>query len=269
MFDALKREWKHVRPPAVAGAFYPGDRAVLRSQIAGYLRQATSVGAIPKAMIVPHAGYQYSGPVAASGYALLEPVRRRIARVVLLGPSHRVPFYGLATTAAEAFATPLGAIPIDRAVVAQVLEWPQVRVLDEAHRHEHSLEVHLPFLQMTLDDFSLVPFSVGQANADEVAEVLDALWDGDETLLVVSSDLSHYHPYADARAIDSETSHLIEQCQWQQLSGERACGYCAIRGLLKIAERRGLQVKTVDLRNSGDTTGSKDQVVGYGCYVFY
>jgi hypothetical protein len=268
MFDALKRsEWKRVRPPAVAGAFYPGDPRLLRSQIAGYLREANRVGPTPKVLIVPHAGYQYSGPVAASGYALLEPVRHQIGRVVLLGPSHRMPFYGLASTSAEAFATPLGAIPIDQLAVEQALDWPQVRILDEAHRYEHSLEVQLPFLQMTLDDFSLVPFAVGQANADEVAEVLDALWGGHETLIVVSSDLSHYHPYAAARAIDGETSHLIEQCQWAQLSGERACGYCGIRGVLKLAKRRGLRVKTVDLRNSGDTAGSKDQVVGYGSYV--
>jgi AmmeMemoRadiSam system protein B len=270
MFDALRRtEWKRVRPPAVAGAFYPGDPVVLRSQIAGYLRQANCVGPIPQALIVPHAGYQYSGPVAASGYALLGPVRHRITRVVLLGPSHRVPFYGLASTSAEAFATPLGAIPIDRAAIEQSLEWPQVRVLDHAHQYEHSLEVHLPFLQVTLDEFSLVPFAVGQANASEVAQVIDALWNGDDTLLVVSSDLSHYHSYATARAIDSETSHLIEHREWEQLSGERACGYCGIRGLLKIAERRGLQVKMVDLRNSGDTSGTKDQVVGYGSYVVY
>jgi AmmeMemoRadiSam system protein B len=268
MFDALKRtEQKRLRTPAVAGAFYPSHAQVLRSQIARFLREANRAGPVPKALVVPHAGYQYSGPVAASGYALLEPVRHRIARVVLLGPSHRMRFYGLATTSAEAFATPLGAIPIDQAAVKQALEWPQVQVLDEAHQYEHSLEVQLPFLQMTLDDFSLAPFAVGHANAREVAEVIDALWNGDETLIVVSSDLSHYQPYAVARAIDSETSHLIEQCQWQQLSGERACGYCGICGLLKVAEARGLHVKTVDLRNSGDTSGTKDQVVGYGSYV--
>ncbi len=259
---------KQVRPPAVAGAFYPQDPAALRRELARFLREANSVGPLPRALIVPHAGYQYSGLVAASGYALLKPIRQTIERVVLVGPSHRVPFYGLATTAADAFLTPLGPIPIDRHGVEAAREWPQVQVLDDAHRHEHSLEVQLPFLQVTLDDFSLLPFVVGQANASEVADVLDTLWH-DDTLVVVSSDLSHFHDYWSARAMDSETSNLIERCAWQQLSGERACGFCGVRGLLKLAQKRRLRVKTVDLRNSGDTYGEKDQVVGYGSYVVF
>jgi AmmeMemoRadiSam system protein B len=260
---------KHVRPPAVAGTFYPADPAVLRHEIAGFLREARGEGPIPKALIVPHAGYQYSAPVAASGYALLKPIRCRIQRVVLLGPSHRLAFDGLATSGAEAFATPLGTVPIDRIAVDTALDWPQVHLLDQAHRQEHSLEVHLPFLQMTLDRFSLVPFAVGQATASEVADVVDNLWGSDETLIVVSSDLSHYHDYRTARTIDRQTSKLIEGRRWQQLTGDRACGFGGICGLLKVAEQRGLGVKTVDLRNSGDTSGSKDQVVGYGSYVVY
>lgn len=260
---------KTVRPPAVAGSFYPLDPAALRYEIAGFLRKANRVGPVPQALIAPHAGYQYSGPVAASGYALLKQFRRRIERVVLLGPSHRVPFYGLATTSFDAFATPLGAVPVDRKAIGSALTWPQVQVLDQAHEHEHSLEVHLPFLQMTLGHYLLVPLAVGEADASEVADVIDALWDADETLIVVSSDLSHYHDYWAARAVDSETSNLIESQRWQQLTGERACGYCAIRGLLMVAQKRGLRVKTVDLRNSGDTSGIKDQVVGYGSYVVY
>jgi len=258
-----------VRPAAAAGTFYPADGAVLRRVVTGFLREANRIGPTPKALIAPHAGYPYSGPVAASGYALLKPARDRIQRVVLVGPSHRLPFHGLAAPSVEAFATPLGVVPIDRAGVQKSLEWSQVQVLDEAHRHEHSLEVQLPFLQLTLDQFAIVPLAVGEAYASEVADVINSLWGSEETLVVVSSDLSHYHDYWTARAIDSETSNLIENGQWQQLSGQRACGYGGIRGLLKVALKRRLRIKTVDLRNSGDTSGNKEQVVGYGSYVIY
>lgn len=262
-------ESKRFRAPAVAGGFYPDNPKVLRRQIGGFLRAASGVGPPPKALIVPHAGYQYSGPVAASGYSLLEPIRHRITRVVLLGPSHHMLFYGLATTEADAFATPLGMIPIDRGGIEVALALPRVQVLDQAHQREHSLEVQLPFLQMTLDDFSLIPFAVGEAEAGDVANVVDALWGGDETLIVVSSDLSHFRDYSTAQAIDRETSDLIEHCQWQQLNGERACGFCCICGLLKIVEQRKLRVETIDLRNSGDTSGTRAQVVGYGSYVVH
>ncbi len=188
---------------------------------------------------------------------------------MLLGPSHRVPFYGLAVSGDDEFATPLGMVPIDAKSVSMALKLPQVHLLDEAHRREHSLEVQLPFLQMTLGDFSLLPLAVGKANASEVGEVLELLWDEADTLIVVSSDLSHYHDYSTARGIDSETSHLIERCQWERLGGDRACGYAGIRGLLKVAQQRGLQVRTIDLRNSGDTAGPRDRVVGYGSFVVY
>jgi hypothetical protein len=257
---------QRVRPPAAAGLFYPANPVVLRKTIARLLQKAKQAGPIPKALIGPHAGYPYSGAVAASGYALLEPIRHRIGRVVLLGPSHRVPFRGLAVSHADAFATPLGVVRVDRAVNETLLAWPQVQILDEAHRQEHSLEVHLPMLQMSLDNFSLVPIVVGLASTKEVAEVIGSLWD-DESLLVVSSDLSHYHDWHTARAIDGQTSRFIERRQWQPLNGERACGFRGIRGLLKFAEEQNLQVKTIDLRNSGDTQGGKDRVVGYGCYV--
>lgn len=260
---------KHVRRAAVAGTFYPADPAVLRHAIAGFLREADGAGPFPKALIAPHAGYPYSGPVAASGYVLLKPLRSRIERVVLLGPSHYVPFRGLAASGDDEFATPLGTVPLDSKAVETALALPWVRVFDEAHRREHSLEVQLPFLQMILGKFALAPFAVGQTTPDEVAELLEDLWGGDETVIVVSSDLSHYHDYWEARRIDSETSHMIERCHGEQLSGERACGYCGIRGLLKVAKSRGLHVKTVDLRNSGDTAGSKEQVVGYGSFVAY
>jgi len=257
------------RIPAVADIFYPAEPKVLRNEIGRMLAEASGVGPIPKALIVPHAAYRYSGPVAASAYALLKPVRSGIERVVLLGPSHRVAFEGLATSTADRFATPLGDIPIDRSAVHLSLKLPEVCLLDVAHQYEHSLEVQLPFLQVSLECFSLVPFSVGQTHADEVAELLDELWGGDETLIVISSDLSHYHDYCKAQLIDRETTKIIEQFHWHKLDSHRACGFDGIRGLLQVARKRGLQVNTVDVRNSGDTFGAKDQVVGYGSYVIY
>lgn len=265
----LKTAVKPIREPAVAGTFYPAERSVLRATVAGYLRQADEAGPLPKALIVPHAGYPYSGSVAASGYILARPIRDRVERVVLVGPSHHVPFYGLAASSSDGFATPLGTISLDRKMIGISHKFPQVHVLDQAHRREHSLEVQLSFLQMVLREFSLLPFAVGRATVDEVAEVLDYLWDDQATLIVVSSDLSHYHHYWTARSIDSETSQMIERCQSEQLNAARACGYCGIRGLLKVSKARGLKVKTVDLRNSGDTIGTKDRVVGYGSFVVY
>ncbi len=260
---------KTVRLPAVAGTFYPDDPAELRSMVTDFLSQAARRGPVPRALISPHAGYIYSGPVAASGYALLMPARDQIERVVLLGPAHRVPFYGLAATGADEFATPLGKVPIDRAAVNAALRLPQVEIRDDAHQPEHSLEVQLPFLQTVLDDFSLVPFVIGQARPEEVAQLLELLWTNERTLVVVSSDLSHYHDYWTARTIDQETSAMIESLDWSRLSGERACGYLGIAGLLQVARSRGLRVETIDLRNSGDTAGPKDQVVGYGSYAIF
>lgn len=260
------------RQPAVAGSFYPGVRDQLEREVTGYLAEAAERFppplSPPKAIVAPHAGYVYSGSVAASAYVGLRDVRDRIRRVVLLGPSHRVAFRGLATTSAVAFETPLGPVPIDRDACEEALGFPQVQVMDEAHALEHSLEVHLPFLQVLLEDFELVPFSVGDAVAEDVAAVLEALWGGDETLIVVSSDLSHYYDYATARRLDSATTRAIEALDPDGLDSESACGRVPVRGLLVTAKRLGLEVETVDVRNSGDTAGSRDQVVGYGSWVF-
>lgn len=258
------------RRPAVAGAFYPADPAELDQIVRGYLDQAAAqvTGPAPKALIAPHAGYIYSGPIAASAYARLAPIRSSVERVVLLGPSHVVPLVGLAASSADSFLTPLGSVPMDRDALERVLRMPQVQLLDEAHAHEHSLEVHLPFLQRTLDDFSLVPLVVGDAAPQEVAEVLDELWGGSETLIVISSDLSHYHDYETARRLDEATSRAIEALDPEELHSESACGRFPVRGLLLAARRHGLEAETVDLRNSGDTAGPRDGVVGYGSYVF-
>lgn len=260
-------EMPSVRPPAVAGTFYPADRRQLKAMIQGFLQNSDGSGPMPKAIIAPHAGYIYSGPVAASVYRRLQPGRSTLTRVVLIGPSHRVGFRGLAVSSADSFATPLGEIPLDRDEIERILSLPFVQVLDKAHALEHSLEVHLPFLQEALDRFSLIPIVVGDAEPAEVAEVIDLLWDGDETVIVISSDLSHYHDYATARRMDRATSDAIEALQPERIGFHDACGRLPVGGLLLETRKRGLHAETIDLRNSGDTAGSKDSVVGYGAYV--
>ena len=258
-----------VRPPAVAGRFYPGHSTELRRTIESFLnRVQPDETAAPKAVIAPHAGYDYSGPIAASAHARFASARNVITRVVLIGPSHYVSFDGLAASGAEGFATPLGLVPVDTDAVRQLCSLPQVTVLDEAHAREHSLEVHLPFLQVVLNDFKIVPLVVGEATDQEVAGVIDALWNGPETRFVISSDLSHYHDYTKARELDSFTSRAIEQLRPQDIGEEHACGRIPIRGLLHVARQHGLRARTVDLRNSGDTAGPRSQVVGYGAFVF-
>jgi AmmeMemoRadiSam system protein B len=221
----------------------------------------------PKALIAPHAGYIYSGPIAASAYRLLQ--QGRIQRVVCIAPSHRYPFQGLATSSADAFRSPLGDVPVDRSAVEHLLELPQVRVIDEAFAGEHALEVQLPFLQRTLDHFDLVPLLAGDVTAPEVASVFERLWGGEETLFVISSDLSHYHGYEDARRRDAATSQAIETLHPERIGYEDACGRAGVSGMLLAAKAHGLEVETLDLRNSGDTAGDRDRVVGYGAYVFH
>jgi AmmeMemoRadiSam system protein B len=209
----------------------------------------------------------YSGPIAATAYGTLAPWRAAVHRVILLGPSHHVALRGLATSSAEYFLTPLGPVPVDAGAVLALQELPFVRCRDDAHAAEHSLEVHLPFLQVALDRFRIAPLVVGDATAVEVAEALDNVWDGDETLIVVSTDLSHYLPYERARAIDAETGESIRRLDIRAIDGSRACGYRALNGLLTAAAQRGLAVTSLDQRNSGDIAGARDRVVGYGAYA--
>jgi AmmeMemoRadiSam system protein B len=257
-----------IREPAVAGSFYPHDKRELRDMLSGFLDAADSDHSQPRAIIVPHAGYIYSGPVAASAYAQLAAEKDQVRRVVLLGPSHRVPLRGLAASSADAFRTPLGDIPLDRQAIEHLLQLPQVAEYDEAHRLEHSLEVQLPFLQEVLGDFCLVPLVVGDATAQDVEEVLEAFWDDPATVFVISSDLSHYHDYQTARQLDARTSQAIEHLQPESIRYDDACGRNPVNGLLLLARHHQLQPKTLDLRNSGDTAGPRDQVVGYGAWVF-
>ncbi len=258
-----------IRQPAVADMFYPAEPAALRTMVQGYLREATPPTTIPKAIIAPHAGYIYSGAVAATAYASLTPMRHSITRVILLGPSHRVHLRGMGVSSADHFATPLGLISIDRTTTDALLALPQVQVNDGAHLMEHSLEVHLPFLQLVLDKFSLVPLVVGDCTPGEVDEVLARMWGGEETLIVISSDLSHYHDYQTARRLDQHTSQSIEQLAYEKIGYDDACGRIPVNGLLHLARRLGLHAETVDLRNSGDTAGPRDRVVGYGAYLLH
>lgn len=257
----------NTRPPAVAGLFYPGEAEILARDVLSMLRAARPSELAPKVLIVPHAGYIYSGAVAASAYAALRNIAIHIRRVVLLGPTHRVAVRGLALPGGDAFATPLGEVPIDQAAAQSIAHLPQVTVSPRAHAQEHALEVQLPFLQAILSDFTLLPLAVGLASAEEVAEVLELLWGGDETLLVVSSDLSHYLPYNVAKKIDASTVQKVLGLK-HDLSHEEACGGTPINGLMLAARRHHLTPHLLDLRNSGDTAGPRDGVVGYAAFAF-
>jgi len=260
-----------IRPAAFAGSFYPADPQDLIRALDGYMAQTppAPAGPPPKAIIAPHAGYVYSGPVAAAAYALLEPLRGQATRVVLIGPSHRVAFRGLALGAADRWATPLGDVRVDRAAYAALAGLPLVGELEQAHATEHSLEVHIPFLIRALGDFALVPIVAGDAPAEAVAALLDALWGGPETVIVVSSDLSHYLEYGACQRMDRMTAQAVESLNGDAIAMNGACGRVPVAGLLLAAKRRGMTIRTVDLRNSGDTAGPKDKVVGYGAWALY
>ena len=256
-----------VRQPAVAGMFYPADPRQLAHDVQQLLNAAHPPALTPKALIVPHAGYIYSGPIAATAYATLQPIAAHIRRVVLLGPTHRVAVRGLALPGAEAFDTPLGRIMLDAAAARLIAHLPQVTVSAQAHALEHSLEVQLPFLQSVLPEFTLLPLAVGMATPEEVAEVLETLWGGEETLIVISSDLSHFLPYATAQRADHDTVQTILKLR-QPIDHEQACGGTPINGMIVAAQQHHLTPHLLDLRNSGDTAGSHDQVVGYAALAF-
>jgi hypothetical protein len=258
-----------IRPAAVAGMFYPDDPAELRHTVNALLANATagSPSRPPKALIVPHAGYVYSGAVAASAYAQLEALRDRIRRVVLLGPAHRVYVRGLALPEADRFVTPLGKVQLDREAMQRLDALPQVTRSTAAHQMEHSLEVQLPFLQQVLGDFQLLPLAVGEATAAEVAEVLEKVWGGDETLIVISSDLSHFLPDAEARKVDGRTIEAILALD-SHLSHEQACGATPVNGLLLAARKHDLRAVKLNVCNSSDTAGDPDRVVGYAAFAF-
>jgi AmmeMemoRadiSam system protein B/AmmeMemoRadiSam system protein A len=258
-----------IRPAAVAGAFYPGDTTTLTRQVddllAAVARSPSDEG-WPKALIVPHAGYIYSGPVAGHAYRELEKARSKVRRVVLLGPVHRVPVRGLALPGVDAFETPLGRVPVDADAMKALSGLPQVTTSRAAHAHEHSLEVQLPFLQRVLEHFAVVPLAVGAATKEEVAQTLERIWGGPETLIVLSTDLSHYHPYEEARRIDGATLERIAALKTDIVHDE-ACGATPLNGLLLAARRRGMRVRLLAACNSGDTAGDREGVVGYSAFA--
>ncbi len=273
-----------LRPAAVAGRFYPGDPHELRTAVLRYLAEAKRQAAGDshgrlKAIIAPHAGYIYSGPIAGSAFAAMSERRGRVKRVVLIGPSHYLAFTGIAASSADAFATPLGLVPVDREAMALAASLPFVHEIEEAHSREHGLEVHLPFLQATLGDpaalessvatgFTIAPFVFGDCTGEQVAQLIELLWGGDETIFSISSDLSHYHDDATAQGMDALTAWAIESLAPNDIAHDQACGRRAIQGMLIAARQHHLRVKTLDLRNSGDTAGPRDQVVGYGAWEF-
>jgi len=265
------RPMASIRPAAVAGMFYPGEPRALAAEIARFLGADDALPprlAFPKALVVPHAGYVYSGAVAARAYQELAAARGIVRRVVLLGPAHRVPVRGLAAPGVDAFETPLGSVALDRAALRSLADLPQVVRSDPAHALEHALEVQLPFLQTVLGEFSLVPLAVGVAGVAEVAEVLERLWGGAETLLVISTDLSHYHAYAEARRIDAATLARIA-ARATDLDHDEACGATPLNGLLACARKRDIPVRLLAACNSGDTAGGKDSVVGYSSFALF
>ncbi|MFH0940053.1 MAG: AmmeMemoRadiSam system protein B [Planctomycetota bacterium] len=267
----------NIRRPAVAGSFYPSDPDQLTVAISQYLKNAPQGSTSASAFILPHAGYMYSGSVAASAYAQMNRIRDQVSRVVLLGPAHRMPIHGLAASGADRWATPLGEVAVNRAAIEELAQLPFVSINDAAHEFEHCLEVHLPFLQSLLPDvnssdgepkWTMVPLIGGEVTASQVCKVIEMLWNPPQTMVIVSSDLSHFLDYNSARKMDAQTARAIETLHPDDIRSEQACGGILIKGLLQFAAQHNLRPKTIDLRNSGDTVGPRDCVVGYGTFVF-
>ena len=257
-----------VRPAAVAGSFYPADPRELQADVDAFLDVPVPADEpLPKALIVPHAGYIFSGVTAGAAYARLKRSRGAVERVIIVGPAHRVWVDGIAVSSADAFETPLGSVRVDDAFRRRALAFPYVQIGDRAHASEHALEVQLPFLQRVLGDFTVLPLVVGDASTDDVARVLDAVWGGNETLVVVSSDLSHYHDYDTARWLDARTAAAIVAGDGDAIRDDDACGVRPVRGLLEAARHHSIGARLLDLRSSGDTAGDRDSVVGYGAFA--
>ena len=257
-----------IRKPAVAGRFYPGDANELVDEINKHLDGAktNSVDHL-KALVVPHAGYAYSGPIAGSAYSILRDYHSKFQRVVIIGPAHRLKFNGVALSGAEKFQTPLGNVSVAQDLARRLTRIHGVHFLDQAHQQEHSLEVHVPFLQTVLDDFSILPVVVGKSDMETVEQIIDETWDDPSTLIVISTDLSHFHDYETANQIDEQTCHMIENLQSEQLEGRRACGYLAVVAMISAAKKRNASIVNLDRRNSGDIAGNHDQVVGYASFA--
>lgn len=260
-----------IRPPAVAGMFYPAEPTRLQEMVQRFLQTAVTPlhpTPPPKAIIAPHAGYIYSGPIAGSAFHPWLGQMAGVQRIVLIGPAHTMAVRGVVGVSAHSFRTPLGNVSVDQASMERIRPLPFVTLDDEAHTREHGLEVMLPFLQTLAPHCAIVPLLTGSTTGEEVAQLLESLWGGPETRILISSDLSHYYNYATARQLDAATAVAIEKLQPEMVGRESACGRLAIQGLLHLALSGGLHAQTADLRNSGDTAGTKDRVVGYGAFLF-
>jgi len=259
----------NIRPAAVADIFYTANGTELAAQVSDFMDADEVTNIVPKALIVPHAGYIYSGGTAGKGFALVKKLTAAVNKIVLIGPCHRVWIQGLAIPDCQYFETPLGKIEVDSKTLNELVKFPQVTISDQAHAQEHSLEVQLPFLQSIFDQFKLIPLVAGEVSEDAFIEVLEYLWGGEETLIVISSDLSHFLDYDAAVAIDNKTSQAIESFEAGSINSDMACGSAGIKALLSLAKNKNLHVKTIHQCNSGDTAGDKDRVVGYGTYAIY
>jgi len=258
-----------LRTAAVADQFYPADRGQLAAQVTDLLQNSNPYPIQPKALIVPHAGYVYSGRTAGLAFSLLKSSKNVINKIVILGPCHRVYLKGAAIPRCEFFETPLGNVPLDIDCLAKLSQFPQVSISEEAHILEHSIEVQLPFLQSIFSDFKLIPIVIGDISGQQLTEVINYLWGNEQTLIVVSSDLSHFLDYQSAIALDNQTTKAIESFQPDKISREAACGGEGIKALLNLAQKNHLHVKTLNQCNSADSIGDKNRVVGYGSYAFY
>ncbi len=258
-----------IRPAAVADMFYTANGVELATQVSNFMNVDEVINIAPKALIIPHAGYIYSGSTAGKGFALTKKLTTTINKIVLIGPCHRVWIQGLAIPDCQYFETPLGTIEIDSKTLKKLAKFPQVVISDQAHAQEHSLEVQLPFLQLIFPQLKLIPLVAGEVSEDAFVEVLEYCWGSDETLIVISSDLSHFLDYDAAIAIDSKTSWAIENFEADFINSDMACGSAGIKALLRVAKNKNLHVKTIHQCNSGDTAGDKDRVVGYGAYAIY
>ena len=259
-----------IKQADVAGMFYPGEEASLRQMVDGFIQKALSFDLRPRAIIAPHAGYIYSGSIAGTAYKTIAAVRDQIENVIIMSPAHRFYLRGIALHMADAFATPLGNIPVNIGIVKKIKQFSSVQWEERSFIQEHGLETHLPFIQRAFKPgIKIVPMIVGECQESEVAEILESVWEDPRNFVIISSDLSHFHSYADAKKLDRNTVDLIQNLDSQSLDTEFACGHYPICGLLNLARNRKLKIKALDIRSSGDTAGSKESVVGYGSFAVY
>jgi len=259
----------NLRIPAHAGQYYPADAGFLEKVVDEYLTDGGTVSEIPKAVIAPHAGFIHSGRIAGKAFAVWKAQEVRARRVVLIGPSHYYDFPGIALPDSTRFQTPLGEVQVDPAADDLKRKFRYVRVFEAAHYPEHALEVLLPFLQRAVPGAKIVPLITGRTEMSQVSAVIEEIWGGADTLLVISSDLSHNHPYEIAQKVDRQTARAIVEFDFSRLTADQACAYQAMRGFLKAAIRKEMRCSLLELRNSADASGDMSLVTGFGAFHFF